>query len=103
MKLIGKPFGYVLWSAFAGTCAGIASGGITSPNFPIDGIAGAVLGAFAGFGIERRASRLSAQEGGWQRFWTQCLAVCIVPALLYVTITALGVTYLMWFPQQARE
>jgi hypothetical protein len=102
MKVIGKPFGYVLWGVFAGVCSGIASGGLTSPNFPIDGLIGAVPGAFVGYGIERYASQLTLKSG-WQRFWLEFLIVVVVPAFLYITIVALGITYLMWFPQKARE
>jgi NhaP-type Na+/H+ or K+/H+ antiporter len=100
MKLIGKPFGYVLWGVFAGTGLGIASGDLTSPHFPIDGIMGAVLGAFVGYGIERYASRATVKSGR-QRLWKRCLIFVVVPAFLYITIGA--ITFLMWFPQQARE
>jgi len=102
MRLIGKPFGYVLWGVFAGACLGIASGGLASPRFPIDGIIGAVLGAFVGYGIERYALQATVTSG-WQRLWMRCLIFVVVPAFLYITIVALGITYLMWFPQQARE
>jgi hypothetical protein len=102
MKVIGKPFGYVLWGVLAGVCLGIASGGITSPNFPIDGLIGAVPGACVGYGIERSASQLTVKSR-WQRFRMQLLIAVIVPAFLCVTIVALLITYLMWFPQKAHE
>jgi hypothetical protein len=102
MKAIGKPFGYVLWSVFAGVCLGIANGDLTSPSVTINGLIGAVPGAFVGYGVERYASQLTVKSG-WQRFWMQFVIFVVVPAFLYITIVALEITYLMWFPQKARE
>jgi hypothetical protein len=53
MKLIGWPFGYVVWGVIVGTALGVTSCKLTSPDFPIDVPIGAVLGGLLGYGIER--------------------------------------------------
>jgi hypothetical protein len=60
MKLIGKPFGYVLWGTFVGLCLGVALLKL-SHDAGLEMLVLTIGGAFLGYWVEQFALRRRQQ------------------------------------------